>query len=174
MSEEEKESERQAFYGQRLGSVKVQRQPDRHPKTGQRFFHHHPDGTISNQNLKEEEDQTMAFTSVEDLKKRRPDLFKEITEDGYNAGFAIGEKIGQEMVAKAKAEERAAQQAAATAEIERQRGIEEANRFESKVAKLRAEGVGLGTAITRIALEDPKAHQDYLDRVQAGQAGKLA
>lgn len=115
----------------------------------------------------------MAFTSVEDLKKRRPDLYKEIFDDSYKEGFAIGEKIGQEMVAKAKAEERAAQQAAATAEIERQRGIEEANRFESKVAKLRAEGVGLGTAITRIALEDPKAHEDYLARVRAGEAGKL-
>lgn len=115
----------------------------------------------------------MAFTSVEDLKKKRPDLYEEIREDGRKAGFVVGEKIGKEMAAKAKAEERAAQQAAATAEIERQRGIEEANRFESKVAKLRAEGVGLGTAITRVALEDPKAHQDYLDRVRAGEAGKL-
>ena len=168
----EDELKRQPFYGQRLDGLKVHRNPDRHPKTGQRFFHTHPDGSFVNQNS-EEEDQTMAFTSVEDLKKRRPDLYEEIREDGRKAGFVVGEKIGKEMAAKAKAEERAAQQAAATAEIERQRGIEEANRFESKVAKLRAEGVGLGTAITRVALEDPKAHQDYLDRVRAGEAGKL-
>lgn len=164
----EDELKRQPFYGQRLGSVKPQRQPDRHPGTGERFFHHHPDGSFVNQKS-EEEDQTMAFTSVEDLKKRRPDLYAEILEDGRKAGFVVGEKLGKEMVAKAKAEEAAA----AAREVERQRGIEEANRFESKVAKLRAEGVGLGTAITRIALEDPKAHEDYLARVRAGEAGKL-
>jgi len=111
----------------------------------------------------------MAFTSKEDLKKRRPDLFNEVMEEGRRMGFVVGEKLGKEMVAKAKAEEAAA----AAREVERQRGIEEANRFESKVAKLRAEGLGLGAAIVRIALEDPKAHQDYLARVQAGQAGKL-
>lgn len=168
MSEEQKEFERKPFYGQRLGQIKPARQPDRHPKTGERFFHTHPDGSFVNQNS-EEEDQTMAFTSVEDLKKRRPDLYAEIREDGRLIGIA-------ERAAKAKqqqAEQEALEAKAAAAEVERQRGIQEANKFESKVAKLRAEGLGLGTAITRIALEDPKAHQDYLDRVQAGQAGKL-
>ena len=111
----------------------------------------------------------MAFTSVEDLKKRRPDLYAEIREDGRLIGIA-------ERAAKAKqqqAEQEALEAKAAAAEVERQRGIQEANKFESKVAKIRAEGLGLGTAITRVALEDPKAHQDYLDRVRAGEAGKL-
>ncbi len=166
----EDELKRQPFYGQRLDGLKVHRNPDRHPKTGQRFFHHNPDGSFVNQNQKEESQmESIMFKNVESLKKYRPDLYAEIQEDGRQAGIA-------ERAAKAKqaaAEQEAAEAKAAAAEVQRLRGIEEANKFESKVAKLRAEGVALGTAITRVALEDPKAHQDYLDRVQAGQAGKL-
>lgn len=160
------------FFGQRLGSVKPARYPDRHPKTGERFFHHHPDGSFTNQNS-DKEDQVMAFTSIEDLKKRRPDLYQEILEEGRNKGFEVGEALGKEMVAKARAEERAAAEAAAAAEVQRLRSIEEANRFEARVAKLRAEGLSCGAAICRVAMEDPKSHQDYLERVQAGEAGSL-
>lgn len=115
----------------------------------------------------------MAFTSIEDLKKRRPDLYQEILEEGRNKGFEVGEALGKEMVAKARAEERAAAEAAAAAEVQRLRSIEEANRFEARVAKLRAEGLSCGAAICRVAMEDPKSHQDYLERVQAGEAGSL-
>ena len=115
----------------------------------------------------------MAFTSKEDLKKRRPDLYKEIMDEAYAEGYPIGFEQGKELARKARAEEQAAVAAAAAAEVQRLRSIEEANRFESKVAKLRSEGISAGAAIVRIALEDPKAHRDYLERVQAGEAGPL-
>ena len=47
------------FFGQRLGSVKPARYPDRHPKTGDRFFHHHPDGSFTNQNSDKEETEML-------------------------------------------------------------------------------------------------------------------
>lgn len=117
----------------------------------------------------------MAFTSPEDLKKRRPDLYEEIRADGRELGLAEGYKTGHAQgleIARQETEARIA--AAAAKEIERLRGIAAAKKFERQVAKLRTEeGITLGAAIVRVAKQDPKAHEDYLDRLRAGEAGPL-
>jgi len=148
MSEED-ERGRRAFYGQRLGSVKVHRTGERHPRRGQRFFHEHGNGSFSNQ-TQEEKDMN---------EQERAEKLKRMEAEA--AAFKA-----------AHPEEAKKLEAETAAWMENQAA--KAFPFESAVQKLRATGMNLSTAICKAAEADPEGHADYLQRAQAGQARPLA
>lgn len=111
--------------------------------------------------------------TVEELKRWRPDLYREFFEEGHAAGVAEGYKDGLEKTRERLAEEIAAWKIGVAKEVSRLRALEIHNRFESQVARLRGQGLSLAAAIGRIAASDSAAYDDYLDRAQRGQAGPL-
>jgi len=111
--------------------------------------------------------------TVEELKRWRPDLYREFFEEGHAAGVAEGYKDGLEKTRERLAEEIARWKIGVLKEVERLRGLEIAARFENQVARLREQGLSLAAAIGRVAASDCAAHDDYLDRAQRGQAGLL-
>ncbi len=147
---EETDAGRKPFYGLRLSSTKPARYPDRKPKTGQRFFFEHPDGSFKQNNDEEEE---MEMTA-----EQREQKMKEITE--------TVEKFKRENPeAAAKAEADAAAWQAEQFEI----GFP----FETAVAKLRGGGMALSEAVRKVAADSPALHDDYLKRVKVGQTRPL-
>lgn len=157
MSEED-ERGRRAFYGQRLGAVKVARYPDRKPRRGERFRWHNEDGSLAyprqdEKNDDEREDEKMQMTQQE-----REAKLKQIE--------ATAEKFRLEHPAEAaRAEQEQATWAAEQAE--------KSFPFEMAVAKLRAGGASLSDAIRKVAAENPALHDDFLERAKTGQTRQL-
>ena len=104
----------------------------------------------------------MSIMTPEELKQKLPAVYNHI----FSEGKEVGREHAKEILHKDTAE-------AAAAEVARVRGIEEAKKFEDRVAAFKAEGLSLGAAIVRAAREFPDAHSDYIRRAQDGKAPAL-